>query len=848
MRASTSPVRRRRPPSRLRFPAIVTGLIAFALLPVLALGLPVVKAAIPSEDGGTTVSGPEGGDGTASAGSIGAGASTPTPVDASTGTPTATPVPAPVAEAPAPTPVPEGGGESPAPSEGQPGAAIATTPQPETEPDGNPAEDVIDASGTDPPTGQAVVGGTLGDIPGKLSEGVTAGASVASSPADRIDPGEPDKKSGEKRPEREDRAADPVLPTPPTATPSSTPTATPTLTPTAAPVATPETPAVAASDATGAGATAGASAGAAALLAGSSAQDAAGDEGGQSAAPTPLVQVLFGATPTPMPTTDDGTEAVANVAAAFADQAAPMTKDEVVTDPADAEVVPSPVPPSAGPDPLAAPPDEALGADGCSGAFWDLFSGCAEEDHAEALDCSGTFLKAIGLPFDSCGGGSTAYFCIELGAGCLGGVFESHCDPTEVPGQPLTYPCSNHTAPLVELPIPGADGDHGHSGVPFPKGKGPDDLGLKKWLPNGGGIGVVPDLANLDDPKAQEYLLFYGLKSFTKGRWTVGPSLLGALSWEPVDRGDDGAMASVADHAVKHEVEEEPVYSGGFTFDVGTHFEIGKRRFGIEVGGLAYLSGVWAGPELVAAADPYWAATAPAPGPVIPTVTATPAQATATPTAIPTAIAATPPVDAPATSAILPGPTSSVGPPVATPTPTGTAAPTEVTPAPLNATPPTESPRPTPSPSAVPAAAGTPVAATTEPGPQATTAPPAAQAPAAEAPAASAPIGAEPEETVVVPEDKPEVVLLDPVTHLVVGTCADGACGLNRRVAPSTDADVVGVSLDGDTLEIVCQTTGDMISNGRARSAIWNRLSDGTWVSDFYVDTPNVGTRSYPAC
>jgi hypothetical protein len=815
-RASTSPVRRRRPPSRLRFPAILIGLLAFALLPVLALGLPVVKAAIPSEEDGPVVSGPLDAAGTASAGSIGAGLPTSTPTATATGTPTATPVPpaapapvaAPVVESPAPAPVPEAANESPTTGAGQSDPVITTTPQPETEPEANPTENVLDASGTDPP----VAGGTIGDIAAELTNG--AGASAGPDPSGSVEPEGEEEQSGQKRVERQEAPPTPELPTPPSSEPITTPSVTPTVTPTGEPTTTPAPEAPATGAVTGATAT-GAAAGAAALAAESAKETAQEDDEDE---PAPLARVLFGgeptATPTSTATATAAAEAVATVAGAFGTQAALTTEGEIVAGEAQgAEVVATPTPPSAGSDPLVTADQAgvaALGADaeGCTGGFWDLFSGCAEEEHAGALDCSGIFLKTLGVPFDHCGGGSTAYLCLELGAGCVGGVFESHCDPTEVPGQPLTYPCSNHTAPLLELPIPGADADAGHSGVPLPKGEN----GSKGYLPHGGGVGVVPDLSNLTDPKAHEYLVFYGLKSITKGRWTVGPSILGALGFEDVDRGGD------------HEVEEDAaVVSGGFTFDVGTHFQIGKRRFGIEIGGLAYLSGVWAGPDVVAAeTDPGWAQTVPGPGPATQTATAEPTQGlpTAIPTATPTAtLAPAPLVDSSASSAGIPVDTPT---PTATATATATALPDLTTPTPAPAV--TEQP-------------------VTEQPEQPVTEQP--EQPVGELP--EEPVGGLPE-AAVVPEGAPEVVLLDPVTHLVVGTCADGACGLNRRVAPTTSADVVGVSLDGDTLEIVCQTTGETISNGRASSAIWNRLSDGTWVSDFYVDTPNVGTRSYPAC
>jgi hypothetical protein len=82
--------------------------------------------------------------------------------------------------------------------------------------------------------------------------------------------------------------------------------------------------------------------------------------------------------------------------------------------------------------------------------------------------------------------------------------------------------------------------------------------------------------------------------------------------------------------------------------------------------------------------------------------------------------------------------------------------------------------------------------------------------------------------------------------HHVYGTCRDGACGLKVRTTPSLSASVTHVILDGTEVDVVCQATGDLVSNGSASSNIWDRQTDGSWVSDFYIDTPNIGTWSPP--
>jgi surface antigen len=84
--------------------------------------------------------------------------------------------------------------------------------------------------------------------------------------------------------------------------------------------------------------------------------------------------------------------------------------------------------------------------------------------------------------------------------------------------------------------------------------------------------------------------------------------------------------------------------------------------------------------------------------------------------------------------------------------------------------------------------------------------------------------------------------------HHVVGTCADGACGLHERTGPGyTSYGSVGVVYDGQEIDIACQTMGETVTGGsRASSAVWDRLSNGSFVSDYYTDTPNVGVFSPP--
>jgi surface antigen len=83
--------------------------------------------------------------------------------------------------------------------------------------------------------------------------------------------------------------------------------------------------------------------------------------------------------------------------------------------------------------------------------------------------------------------------------------------------------------------------------------------------------------------------------------------------------------------------------------------------------------------------------------------------------------------------------------------------------------------------------------------------------------------------------------------HHVVGTCAEGACGLKKRAGPGyTNYAAVGVVYDGNRIDIVCQVMGETVHGKNAASAVWDRLSDASYVTDYYTDTPNVGTWSPP--
>lgn len=61
--------------------------------------------------------------------------------------------------------------------------------------------------------------------------------------------------------------------------------------------------------------------------------------------------------------------------------------------------------------------------------------------------------------------------------------------------------------------------------------------------------------------------------------------------------------------------------------------------------------------------------------------------------------------------------------------------------------------------------------------------------------------------------------------------------GLNKRTGPGTSYDTAGRLPPGSLVRVTCQRKGKNIFGNR----VWNKLHDGTWVSDYYVATPGKG-------
>lgn len=84
--------------------------------------------------------------------------------------------------------------------------------------------------------------------------------------------------------------------------------------------------------------------------------------------------------------------------------------------------------------------------------------------------------------------------------------------------------------------------------------------------------------------------------------------------------------------------------------------------------------------------------------------------------------------------------------------------------------------------------------------------------------------------------------------HHVYGTCADGACGLNERSGPGYSSyAIVGTVGEGGEVDIVCQTQGELVTpNHGTASTVWDKLTNGAYITDVYVDTPGVGGSFSP--
>lgn len=84
--------------------------------------------------------------------------------------------------------------------------------------------------------------------------------------------------------------------------------------------------------------------------------------------------------------------------------------------------------------------------------------------------------------------------------------------------------------------------------------------------------------------------------------------------------------------------------------------------------------------------------------------------------------------------------------------------------------------------------------------------------------------------------------------YYVVGTCEEGECALHTRSGPGYSSyPITGEKHDGEEVDIVCQGYGEnFASRFGGASDVWDKLTDGNWVTDYYVDTPERGVPSAP--
>lgn len=85
-------------------------------------------------------------------------------------------------------------------------------------------------------------------------------------------------------------------------------------------------------------------------------------------------------------------------------------------------------------------------------------------------------------------------------------------------------------------------------------------------------------------------------------------------------------------------------------------------------------------------------------------------------------------------------------------------------------------------------------------------------------------------------------------TTLPTGTVNGGSHGsVNPRSGPGTGYDVLGAVTTGTVVSIACTARGEAMDGVWGRTDLWNRLRDGEWISDGFVDTGS-NEPVAPAC
>ncbi|MGB8649903.1 MAG: glycoside hydrolase domain-containing protein [Mycobacteriales bacterium] len=81
-----------------------------------------------------------------------------------------------------------------------------------------------------------------------------------------------------------------------------------------------------------------------------------------------------------------------------------------------------------------------------------------------------------------------------------------------------------------------------------------------------------------------------------------------------------------------------------------------------------------------------------------------------------------------------------------------------------------------------------------------------------------------------------------PVASLAFAYRVTSSTALNARTGPSTGSSVVHRYPPGATVRLVCQTTGSKVGT----TVVWDKLTDGSYVTDYYVSTTSKTTYSAP--
>ena len=85
-------------------------------------------------------------------------------------------------------------------------------------------------------------------------------------------------------------------------------------------------------------------------------------------------------------------------------------------------------------------------------------------------------------------------------------------------------------------------------------------------------------------------------------------------------------------------------------------------------------------------------------------------------------------------------------------------------------------------------------------------------------------------------------VILGPVATVLRGYRVTSAGTLNVRSGPSSSSPLIGTLASGSTVSVICQARGQAVGT----TSVWDRISNGGFVSDRYVSTPSGTTFSPP--